>query len=97
MKPVSDQPALGYDIQSFEVDGRPRHIEVKATRQSGRRLVFFVTRNELAKCRSLPNYYFYLVVNAQSQNRTVLMLEAGDVRAEWLEPVNYLAALDRAD
>lgn len=37
---------LGYDIESFEVDGRDRLIEVKTTR-GGRHMPFYVTRREL--------------------------------------------------
>jgi hypothetical protein len=97
VKLVSDQPALGYDIQSFEHDGRPRHIEVKAARQSGRRLVFFMTRNELAQCRALMNYHFYLVLDAGSTHPTVFTVQAADVQADCLAPINYLATLDRTD
>jgi hypothetical protein len=92
---VSNQTALGYDILSFELDGRHRCIEVKAVRRSGPRFEFFVTRNELAQCRVLQNYFFYLVVDAGSEKPTVLMVQAADVQADCLAPVNYLATLDR--
>ena len=53
---VWDQPSRGYDIQSCELDGSPRHIDVKAARQSGTRFSFFLTKNEWEQSRLLPNY-----------------------------------------
>lgn len=38
---------LGYDVLSFEIDGSPRHIEVKTTRYR-KELPFFVSQNEVA-------------------------------------------------
>jgi hypothetical protein len=45
----------------------------------------------------LPNYYFYLVLDAGSQEPTVFMVQTSDVQADCLEPFNYLATLDRTD
>jgi len=69
----SDRPAglgrasRGYDILSQEIDGCPRHVEVKAARAAGNRFSFFLTENERAKACILPNYYFYLVMGAESE------------------------------
>jgi Domain of unknown function (DUF3883) len=93
VEPVWDQPGRGYDIKSCELNGTPRHIEVKAARQSGTRLSFFLTQNEWKQSRSLPNYYFYLVLNAQSSNPAVKVLDSVEVPAECLTAVNYLASL----
>jgi hypothetical protein len=50
---------LGYDILSFESDGRERLIEVKTT-SFGRRTPFFVTRTELSCSKDRPSdYYLY--------------------------------------
>ena len=93
---VSDRPALGYDIKSFERDGSDRHIEVKAARLIKRRLTFFVTRNELSQSKALPNFYFYLVLQAGSQKPIVHALRASEVIDESLAPMSYLAAFDLA-
>lgn len=90
---VWDQPGRGYDIKSRELDGTPRHIEVKAARQSGARFSFFLTQNEWKQSRLLPNYHFYLVLNAQSSNPSVKAIESAEVSAECLIAVNYLASL----
>jgi hypothetical protein len=42
-----DGDGAGYDIASFEIDGRPRLIEVKAT-NGWERTPFHISRNELA-------------------------------------------------
>ncbi len=48
--------ASGFDIHSFEVDGRDRLIEVKTT-SFGKRTPFYVTRNELLCSQSEPERY----------------------------------------
>ena len=90
---VWDQPGRGYDILSCELDGTPRHIEVKAARLSGARLSFFLTQNEWKQSRSLPNYCFYLVLNAQSTNPAVKVIDGTEVTPECLVAVNYSASL----
>ena len=52
---VSDEDGdgAGYDIRSFERDGRDRLIEVKTT-NGWERTPFFLTRNELSVSRSQP-------------------------------------------
>ena len=92
VRPVWDEPARGYDILSSGLDGTPRHIEVKAAQNSGQRLSFFLTRNEWMQSRSLPNYYLYLVLNAQSKTPSIIAIESGDISAECLTPMTYLAS-----
>jgi hypothetical protein len=94
---VSKQPARGYDILSFEVDGSPRHIEVKAARQSRNRISFFLSDNERQKSKSLSNYYFYLVFNAASQSPTVEFVHADQVTKDCLMAIDYFVALIRGN
>lgn len=47
---------LGFDILSFDADGRERLIEVKTT-SFGKRTPFFITRNELACSKARPEEY----------------------------------------
>lgn len=53
---VTQGDGLGFDVLSFEADGRERFIEVKTT-SFGRRTPFFVTRGELACSRDRPREY----------------------------------------
>lgn len=47
---------LGYDIESFELDGRPRLVEVKTT-SFGRHTPFFITSNELNFSNRQPDCF----------------------------------------
>jgi hypothetical protein len=44
----------------------------------------------------LPNYHFYLVLEAESASPTVRVLKAGQVTADCLSPVTYIAAMGLA-
>jgi hypothetical protein len=64
----------GYDIKSFETDGSPRIIEVKATIGSG--ATFFMSNNEwdiATKIRS--TYWIYRVVQALEEPRISAKLQ----------------------
>lgn len=56
----------GYDINSFEVDGRKKFIEVKTTSRLAGSLEFFLTHNELTKAQTLANYSLYIVFDILS-------------------------------
>ena len=52
---------LGFDIASFDLDGRPRAIEVKTTR-FGSMTPFFASRNEVETSQSRESeYHLYRV------------------------------------
>ena len=54
--------SLGYDILSYELDGTPRYIEVKTTKENrSDRFSFHISRNELEKSKVLKNYWIYQV------------------------------------
>jgi Domain of unknown function (DUF3883) len=53
---LSQGDGLGYDIHSFEIDGRDRFIEVKTT-SFGERTPFFVSTNELEFARQHSERY----------------------------------------
>ena len=90
---VWDEPARGYDILSRELDGTFRYIEVKAARQSGQKLSFILTQNELIQSRVKSNYCFYLVLKVESGRPEVLVIRSGEISPDCLAPVNYMASL----
>ncbi len=96
VEPVWNQPMRGYDIRSFELDGAPRHIEVKAVSRSGRQWSFYVSANEWSRSRDLENYYFYLVTAADSRRPAVHVARAEDVPEASLIPQSYKALLQLA-
>jgi hypothetical protein len=81
---------LGYDIQSFEEDGRDRLIEVKTTR-FGALTPFFATRNEVELSEERQgDYQLYRLYSFRAQPR--LFTLAGSLRSTCqLEPWNYSA------
>lgn len=83
---------LGYDIHSFDEDGRDRLIEVKTT-GFGELTPFYVSRNELARSRQdAGHYHLYRVFEFRSRPR--LFVLSGEISAHCqLDPVSYRATL----
>ena len=92
VKSVWDQPSRGFDILSCEANGKKRLIEVKAARRLGGRLSFYLTDYEWRVSQKRDNYYFYLVLNANSLRPTVLMIPAWRLRQQYLKPTNFVAS-----
>ena len=90
---VSADHRLGYDIASFETDGSPRHIEVKAASGSKTRMEFYVTENERRKSTELANYWFYLVLGGESSRPLVRCAPARMIPPDALRPVVYRASI----
>jgi hypothetical protein len=91
--------ALGYDILSFEVDGRKRFIEVKATRARVGPANFFYTANELKMADNCDNYFIYMVYDVISASPKVWAIQnpfkpinENTVRA----PINYRITINAA-
>jgi hypothetical protein len=89
VRDVSNKPALGYDLLSFETNGKPRHIEVKTASKSGRHVSFYLSANERRKSKTLKNYYFYLVFDPRKQTPVVIYLKANQVSDQSLTSENY--------
>lgn len=67
--------SAGYDILSFEEDGRDKYIEVKSTNNSpSSKANFLITINECEKAKELKNYYIYIVFNVKSINPKIWRL-----------------------
>lgn len=68
--------SAGYDILSFEEDGREKYIEVKSTNNSpSGKVNFLITINECEKAKELKNYYIYIVFNVKSINPKIWTLK----------------------
>ncbi len=81
---------LGFDVLSFDEDGRERLIEVKTT-SFGQLTPFFVSRNEL--CRSEKDadlYHLYRLFDYRDKPKLFDLPGAISGRCH-LEPVSYLA------
>ncbi|MBI5653811.1 MAG: DUF3883 domain-containing protein [Chloroflexi bacterium] len=64
VRKVSQNAALGYDINSFDNGGTPRQIEVKSIKHFSGIKSFILTRNEFEKSIRLANYWLYFVTYA---------------------------------
>lgn len=82
--------ASGFDILSFEVDGRERLIEVKTTRY-GKHTPFFISRNEVRTSETYSaQYALYRLFQFRRTPR--LFVLPGVVRAKCeLDPWMYEA------
>jgi hypothetical protein len=65
----------GYDILSFDDDGTPRQIEVKATSFPDLANGFYLSANELETSQKLSNYHLYLVFSATSKSPRILRMK----------------------
>lgn len=81
---------LGFDVLSYERDGRERLIEVKTT-GFGRHTPFFVTRGELSCSREREGEYHLYRVFSFRQVPRVFALDGRLDRACLLDPVQWLA------
>ena len=87
---VSKGDHLGYDIHSFEEDGRDRLIEVKTTR-FGALTPFFVSRNEIGVSVARKDEYQLYRVFKFTQQPKLFVLGGALSRTCELEPINYTA------
>src|SRR5690606_14825134 len=83
---------LGFDVLSYETDGRERLIEVKTT-SFGSLTPFFVSRNELARSQQAESIYrLYRLFDFRDRPR--LFELAGHIANHCaMEPTTYLARL----
>lgn len=82
----------GYDILSFETDGRERFIEVKTT-AFAKETPFYITRNEVEFSKTTSDrYHLYRLFEFRTKPRMFSL--TGDIRDQLrLDPVTYLASL----
>jgi hypothetical protein len=84
---------LGYDVLSFESDGKERLIEVKTT-TFGRETPFFVSRGELALSRGVKDqFHLYRLFEFRKAPRLFDLPGALDQHCV-LDPVSYRASFN---
>lgn len=81
---------LGFDVLSFENDGRERLIEVKTT-AFGQSTPFFVTRNELARSEADPDHFHLYRLFEFRKHPRLFDMHGSIAQAFRLDPVTYLA------
>lgn len=89
---VTQGDGLGFDVLSFEEDGRERLIEVKTT-AFGELTPFFISRNELERSKTdHDRYRLYRLFDFRDRPRAFHL--AGNISGHCqLDPISYLARL----
>lgn len=90
VKIVSADMSLGYDILSYEVDGKERYIEVKGT--PAEYSTFFLSAHELEKSVSLDNYYLFVVHNVRTSKPRIQFVRQPKFQSDTftIEPRQYI-------
>lgn len=83
---------LGYDILSFERDGRERYIEVKTT-TFGQMTPFYASRGEVAMSEENPSQFSLYRVFRFRENPRLFMLEGSLMESCMLDATQYKASL----
>lgn len=82
---------LGYDVLSFDANGKERFIEVKTT-AFGKETPFFVTRNELDFSRDASNHFVLCRLFEFRQTPRLFSLSGALADHCTLDPVTYRAS-----
>jgi len=85
-------PSAGFDIRSFEENGKDRLIEVKTT-ASGRFTPFYVTKNELLTSQERHKFYQLYRVFLFRSKPGIFALPGRIDGACFLDPIEYLAKI----
>ncbi len=85
-------PAAGYDIHSYELDGKDRLIEVKTTRY-GKDTPFFVSRNELITSSVHDKEYFLYRVFLFRADPHFFKLRGRIDKSCRIDPIQFVARL----
>jgi len=94
---VSNNPKLGFDILSFETDGKQKQIEVKAISENKNSKSFLISRNEYLKSMTYSNYYVYCVSECNSQNPRILRIKNPNFENSdefKIQPITYKITFD---
>lgn len=91
---VEEGDGAGFDIRSFNADGSPRFIEVKAT-GLGKYLPFYVTPNEVLTSERWPSAYHLYRVFSVATNPRLYMLQGALSKICHLQPSQFTARIAR--
>ncbi|MFO1440072.1 MAG: DUF3883 domain-containing protein [Verrucomicrobiaceae bacterium] len=89
VRDVSHEVSLGYDIESFTLEGQRKPIEVKAAAKRGNDCRFFLSENEKRHAHDLPNYHFVLVFDVESKKPVLHEFAGCDLPGDALHPIQY--------
>ncbi|MFA6000281.1 MAG: DUF3883 domain-containing protein [Candidatus Paceibacterota bacterium] len=91
-----DDDTLGYDILSFDVDGKEKYIEVKTSSSSKDSMRFFVSLNEYSIGKDKENYFIYFVENIDTnQPKITIIKNPIDSSKFSIQPDGYIFEAER--
>ncbi|MGM9968417.1 MAG: DUF3883 domain-containing protein [Rummeliibacillus sp.] len=83
--------SAGYDILSFELDGRPKYIDCKTS--VGKNKTFVISANEWSKAKQYrEQYYIYRVINLNNNPDITILknpYEKFEEKSIILAPTSY--------
>ena len=87
---ITEGDGAGYDIHSYEVNGKDRFIEAKTTKY-GKETPFFISSNELRFSNKYRDYYFlYRVFKFRDSPRLFALKGYLEENCE-VSPIQYIA------
>ncbi len=88
-------PHAGYDVESFESDDKPLHIEVKTTSKASINLMdFYLTDNEYQEFLKDPYHVIYYLCGIKTNNVKLFRITRDNFKNVEPEPVLYKVSLD---
>lgn len=82
---------LGYDILSFDLSGKEKHIEVKSTISKPPKINFYLTRNEFNIAKSDSSYSIFIVFEVNGREPKIFQFNPFKMDSSYyhMEPLLY--------
>lgn len=97
----AESDAIGYDIESFDADGTPKHIEVKTSTTNSQEVSFYITAHEIETLKEDSNYELYYLYGIYSKEIKMIQFSNDELREKilplYLTPTQYVARIPRND
>lgn len=92
-----EDDSLGYDILSYDLDGKEKHIEVKAvSKKPSTYFRFYISENEIRIAQSDSNYYLYIVFDYTSENPFIYKMPnpfIKNIPGVVIDPIKFLVTV----
>ncbi len=93
---ICENDAIGYDIVSYDEDGKEIHIEVKTNSGNQKYLDFYISDNELSTMLIDDSYYIYYLFNIKGKPKCHIINKQKilERKEEFFQPVIYKVNID---
>lgn len=87
---VGDNPSYGYDILSYDLNGKEKHIEVKTSVYGDiNKVDFYITAHEKEKLESDDCYKIYYVCGMRGKKRKIIVFTKENLSEVTFDPIAY--------